>query len=206
MMDVENYNWQKKTDDIFIYNDAVNDLINTNVSLSQSFKIVADQEGLVAASLMAITGEMTDAAINGATSLKELAGVATETARKIISAEIAKGVAGAVSAALTDAPFPINLIAGPVAGAAAATMFNSLIPKFDSGGIVPGSSFYGDRVPVLANSGEMYINQIQQARLFKMLNTGNVNSQTGGEVRFEIEGNKLVGVLNNYNRRINSFR
>lgn len=43
-------------------------------------------------------------------------------------------------------------------------------PKFASGGIVPGRSFTGDRVPAMVNSGEMILNAQQQARLFEIAN------------------------------------
>ena len=73
--------------------------------------------------------------------------------------------------------------------------------KFASGGIVPGSSFSGDNITAQLNSGEMVLNTQQQARLFDMLN-GNSPYMTSNNVRFEIEGQKLVGVIDNYNRKL----
>ena len=43
-------------------------------------------------------------------------------------------------------------------------------PVFAEGGIVPGSSFSGDKVPAMVNSGEMILNQSQQAKLFEQAN------------------------------------
>lgn len=80
--------------------------------------------------------------------------------------------------------------------AAAKTMTKGA-QAFANGGIVKGSSYSGDKVLARVNSGEMLLNKGQQANLFKMLNNGG----TGGEVKFEIDGTKLVGVLNNYNRK-----
>jgi hypothetical protein len=48
--------------------------------------------------------------------------------------------------------------------------------KFADGGIVGGSSFSGDKVPVQVNSGEMILNREQQANLFEVANKGQVNS------------------------------
>ena len=73
--------------------------------------------------------------------------------------------------------------------------------KFAKGGIVPGSSFSGDNITAQLNSGEMVLNTQQQARLFDMLN-GNSPFMTSNNVRFEIEGQKLVGVIDNYNRKL----
>lgn len=48
--------------------------------------------------------------------------------------------------------------------------------QFQDGGIVPGSSFSGDRVPARVNSGEMILNRGQQQNLFDSINSG----QLGG--------------------------
>ncbi|HMA78883.1 MAG TPA: hypothetical protein VKP88_07205, partial [Candidatus Paceibacterota bacterium] len=45
-------------------------------------------------------------------------------------------------------------------------------PKFATGGIVPGNQKTGDTVPIQANSGEMVLNDAQQAKLFDMANGG----------------------------------
>ena len=58
-------------------------------------------------------------------------------------------------------------------------------PKFAEGGIVPGTSFTGDRVTAQLNSGEMVLNQSQQARLFNAANgaggSGNISVYLGDE-------------------------
>lgn len=74
--------------------------------------------------------------------------------------------------------------------------------KFAGGGIVGGSSFTGDRVPAMVNSGEMILNRAQQANLFRMANSGG----TGGQVEFHISGTELIGVLNNQNRKNSIIR
>lgn len=45
-------------------------------------------------------------------------------------------------------------------------------PKFEQGGIVPGSSYSGDNMLARVNSGEMILNQQQQAQLFNVANGG----------------------------------
>jgi hypothetical protein len=60
----------------------------------------------------------------------------------------------------------INPFLGLAAGIAAYAWGNSLIPSFEEGGIVQGSSYKGDNVKANVNSGEMVLNGSQQKNLF----------------------------------------
>lgn len=73
---------------------------------------------------------------------------------------------------------PFVGIAIGLAGVASIIAAMSSMPKFATGGIVPGVSFTGDRVPALLNSGEMILNGGQQSNLFRMLNAGLRESAT----------------------------
>ncbi len=73
---------------------------------------------------------------------------------------------------------------------------------FAQGGIVGGTSYSGDKQYIRVNSGEMILNGQQQARLFSMINSGG----SGGKVEFEISGQKLRGVLNNYDSKMGKVR
>lgn len=89
---------------------------------------------------------------------------------------IANGVASAMSV-----PFPGNIVAiattiATVVGNIASAISTVKSAKFANGGIVGGSSFAGDKVPVQVNSGEMILNREQQANLFEVANKGQVNS------------------------------
>lgn len=69
-------------------------------------------------------------------------------------------------------------ILGSLATAAAAIQIAAVAaskpkaPRFEDGGIVGGSMFTGDNVVARVNSGEMILNQQQQAKLFEQANTG----------------------------------
>ena len=52
--------------------------------------------------------------------------------------------------------------------------------NFANGGIVGGTSFSGDNVPINVNSREMVLNMSQQRRLFEMANGGGANANGGG--------------------------
>lgn len=79
----------------------------------------------------------------------------------------------ASNALATKAPWPLPQVfaASAVAlGFAQVAQINKA--KFANGGIVGGSSFAGDRVPVQVNSGEMILNKSQQKELFSLANGG----------------------------------
>lgn len=110
------------------------------------------------------------------------------------------GVEGTLKAVETskhwiEAIAAVAALGAAVAGAIAMAKSNG---KYAKGGIVPGSSFTGDRVTAQVNSGEMILNKTQQARLFKLANGGAVG---GNQVEFHISGTELVGVIDNVNRK-----
>ena len=100
-------------------------------------------------------------------------------------------------------------VVGPVlAVAAIGTIMGILLSvisksKFANGGIVPGPSKIGDFNLVRVNGGELILNQRQQKNLFDMIDKNRVNTvnNTAGNVVFTIQGDKLVGVIDNYNKK-----
>lgn len=119
------------------------------------------------------------------------------------TAKKGEAIGNAVASA-TQTPVVGWLLAG-AAVASVVAAFASM-PKFASGGIFTGNSTIGDMNLARVNAGEMILNNRQQKNLFNLLNGNGTSSNEGGNVKFEIEGKKLVGVLNNYNTRINKVR
>ena len=86
----------------------------------------------------------------------------------------------AVSAYASLAPIPyVGVALGTAAAAAAITAGFANIrsiknqqPRFQTGGIVGGSSFTGDSVPARLNSGELVLTRNQQQNLFSMIKSG----------------------------------
>ena len=110
----------------------------------------------------------------------------------------ANAVEAGSKAMKAHAGIPFVGVALGVAAVAAIIAAMVSIPKFETGGMVGGSSFYGDKILARVNSGEMILNRGQQARLYGMVNNG---SQSGmnGKVTFKIEGRTLKGVLEKVN-------
>lgn len=149
--------------------------------------------------------------------LKALGGAVTDAAnmfKTLAENELAASQAvalGKATASASGLPFPYNLVAIGTVAATVTSMFAKFasIGKFAEGGIVGGSSTIGDYNIARVNSGEMILNGSQQKRLFNMLNgsSGLSNENTGGQtVELVVRGHDLVGVLNNYNKKINRVK
>ena len=89
------------------------------------------------------------------------------------TANIAEGVTKALAQG-----YPIGIINGALIGVSGAVQLASLAqskptpPKFATGGIVPGTSYSGDKVPILANSGEGIFTKGQMKALGLMAGRG----------------------------------
>lgn len=111
------------------------------------------------------------------------------------SANAEVGVTGAIASVAS-----IPIVGWIMAAAAAASVISAMaaIPKFAGGGIVPGSSYYGDRVPAMLNSGEMVLNASQQANLFRMIEGGSSGQM---QAKVTVEGDKLAVLIDRVNAK-----
>lgn len=179
---------------------------NTNNTADTENKITANEKWAqsingVASALGAVTNMTNEGASAwiswGAGILTSIA-AALPMLQTLFAAETA--VAGA-TAAKSAAETPV--VGWILAGAAVASVLAAVaaLPKFANGGIVDSPFGVGDRVLARVNGGEMILNRHQQSNLFNLLNNGGTASTN--KVTFEIEGKKLIGVLKNYNNKIN---
>jgi hypothetical protein len=87
--------------------------------------------------------------------------------------------------------FVVATAASITAGIAASAQEAAIVaakPKrssYETGGVVPGSSYSGDNVPANVNSGEMILTEDQQKQLWNMAN-GNGASSGGGETHIHV--------------------
>jgi len=95
--------------------------------------------------------------------LTQLAMAIANTAEGITKAIAQGGVLGIITGIAVGA-------AGAIQTAVIADQLSNMKAGYATGGIVPGSSFSGDKVPARVNSGEMILNQSQQAQLFAQAN------------------------------------
>ena len=153
-------------------------------------------------SLSSIVGEDAAAWLDWGMGVAQAVAQAIPQIAALTTAKTTEATANTASAATGAASSVASVpYVGPIlAIAAVASVLAALanLPKFATGGIVPGANLSGDNVLIRANSQEMVLNRDQQNILSKRLNGG-----MNGKVTFEIKGQKLVGILNNQNR-INS--
>ena len=105
----------------------------------------------------------------------------------------ANGVASAFAA-----PFPTSLAAVATVMSTVASIFSSL-PQFAEGGIVGGSSFFGDKLLARVNSGEMILNRDQQRTLYSLTETDRAASVNIGFDK--VRGSDIYLSLSNYMKK-----
>ncbi len=129
-------------------------------------KVQARRETLATIATLATSGNQTLAVIGKAAGLTQIA-IDTPVA-------VSRAIASAI-------PYPLNFVAAAAVATAMAAQAAQLAGvQFADGGIVPGSSFTGDRVIANVNSGEMILNSAQQRTLFDIANGR--SSDRGGEI------------------------
>ena len=122
-----------------------------------------------------------------------------EIGRLVGANEAAALSSGTASAAAL--PFPMNIMSVGSVVASILSLFASF-PKFETGGIVGGHSYHGDKILTRLNSGELVLNKGQQNRVWDLINQGTSPSpMNGASVQFKISGRDLVGVLSNHQNK-----
>ena len=128
-------------------------------------KLYAESLGSIANSFGLMTSMSEQFGNEGVSFMFNAMGSISQMIVQLQSLATAQGVASAFAL-----PFPANLGAIATVIATVTSIFASL-PKFETGGVIPGISFGGDKVLARVNSGEMILNGSQQANLFKILNS-----------------------------------
>lgn len=107
----------------------------------------------------------------------------------------ANAEAAVTGAASSVAPIPFVGAAMAVAAVTALIASMAAIPKFAKGGIVGGNSYFGDKLLARVNSGELILNQKQQAKLYHMAE----DDRSGIAISFDrVRGSDIYLALRNY--------
>lgn len=181
--------------------EAISDVVQLFGEISEASaakKVAADATEMASDSTktaLSTANSQVEIANNQQEQMSDLASVGTKQASAIASA----------TASGANLPFPANL-AAIAAGIAAVVAAFAMISSFADGGIIGGNTTLGDMNIARVNKGEMILNGTQQKRLFSILDGGvsaSPNNITSGNVKFEIKGSTLVGVLKNHNSKMN---
>lgn len=119
----------------------------------------------------------------------------TETKKEEANANLEAAVSGAASSVAS-----IPIVGAIMAVAAVASVIAAMqnIPSFAEGGIVGGHN-YMDGITARVSSGEMFINEADQKKLYDSIHSGNIGNGGGG--RTVVTGEQIVTVINNYGKR-----
>jgi len=124
-------------------------------------------------------------------SAKQFTAMLKETIRDRIKAIISEAIATQIGKVIAEMPFPVNAILAPAAGLAIGALFEKIVPKFETGGILGGSEYTGDRLLFRGNSGEMILTMQQQANLLSLLSAPNTSMLQMANILDKV-GNKLA--------------
>lgn len=111
---------------------------------------------------------------------------------------VANTEAAVTGAASSVASIPFVGAALAVAAIASVLAALANIPKYATGGIVGGSSFFGDHMIARVNSGEMILNQSQQGKLFDMINNGGPSNHITVDGEARVSGKAMYITIRNY--------
>lgn len=144
------------------------------------------------ATVMRVSSDLTNG-VNGILSGIEQMGIEIPEGLK----DIMSGIQG-VMTILTS----INTILGVIEGLQTVGILpflarGGIVPHAATGYIVPGNSFSGDNTPIMANAGELVLNQAQQGNLASQLS----GAGRGMNIVGEIQGEKIVLVANRFFKR-----
>ena len=176
---------------------GVMEAINTLTELSTALK-GANTAATQTEATTAVTAAATEA---GAESTKAAANMTTAgTAAAASSAEAGEAVAGIP---IVGPILAVAAIAAVLAATFAAMSKAKSAGKFATGGLIPGNSFSGDNLTANVNSGELILNRAQQGAIAGQL-AGNPMDDLN--LSMEVEGTKMLVLLNNVNRSLGGSR
>lgn len=216
--------WEKFqliTDSIISTIDTIKGLVNTWAELNDILELFGIKRKIIetiettsaAKNIAAVQGEA--AAVLAAETEKTAAVTAAHSTQTgvILAAKALQIKAAQIAmAAESTAAYAYIPFAGPALAAAQIAEMQALIataaalPAFANGGIVGGTKYYGDQNLARVNTGEMIMNGTQQKHLWDAISNNRLGNALGGKVEFEISGQKLKGVLSNYDKKISKVK
>lgn len=176
---------------------TIQEIFNTTKSVS-----AAVSGGEAAATTAAAAAQEGKAAVDAETAATTATATAALKAQEAAYLDMA---AAAIYAAHASIPFAgvgiaSGLVSAMMAAMTAQHTASLALQAFKDGGIVGGSSFYGDKVIARLNSGEMVLSKKQQTNLFNAIDNGmfGVGTTENTTISFKLKGSDIYGSLKNF--------
>lgn len=168
-------------------------------NLSGAFSTLGNAIGGTEGAMISMIGQMAQEVVQGVVT------IASIKAQRAALDEKKNAALGSAAAGAMEAHSGIPFVGVALGIGMVATIVATLmsLPKFAEGGIVGGNSYSGDKILARLNSGEMVLTKQNQQNLMRVLNGGGSSAtpSRGGEIKVQIENNKLVGTLRNASAR-----
>ena len=180
---------------------SVIDTINSVSDAITSVKDITEKLGMAKkaeAAIEAGANATTSGAVTAAATTEVASKAAIAVANKAATISAQELMAAETAAAYASIPFVGTALAGSQITAMLAMIKAASIPLFATGGIVGGSSYYGDNVIAGVNSGEMILNRAQQSNLFKAINSGKIGGSNVNIGFDKVRGSDIYLSLKNY--------
>lgn len=170
-----------------------------NITKTHSSAISASE---TAATTAAATAQQGKAAVDAESIATTTAATVALKAQEAAYLDMA---AAAIFAAHASIPFAgvgiaSGLITTMMSAMTAQHAASLALQAFKDGGIVGGSSYYGDKVIARLNTGEMVLNKRQQTNLFNAIDNGMFEGGTmeNANITFKLKGSDIYGSLKNF--------
>lgn len=175
---------------------SLSQVISDSVMPAMTDAFASMSEGIIASLGLAKTGFQ--GFIGGliSTVSKLIAMMLASAISQSIAGATATGTATGPAALFTTPAFIATAVGGVLAAFAA-------IPKFETGGIFGGSSFYGDKILARVNSGEMVANSEQQKRIWSAMSGSNGGFGGGFSTSLKIKGSDMLLLIERASNRKN---
>ena len=186
---------------------AVSGVMSAVNTIQEIFNITKTHSAAISASETAATTAASAAEQGKAAVDAESTIAATEATLALKAQEAAylDMAAAAIFAAHASIPFAgvavaSGLVTAMMSAMAAQHAASLALAAFKDGGIVGGSSYYGDKVIARLNTGEMVLNKRQQANLFNAIDNGMFDSgrMENANITFKLKGSDIYGSLKNF--------
>ena len=194
------------------FNSIYDDLVSLDEELAEPISNISSKMEQMQAVGQAVGNEMSNAFSNMGSSLvssldladtgmgrfaKGMIGTVTKLIAMMLSQSIATSIAGATESGLATGPGAVFATPGFIATAVGGVLSAfAAIPKFADGGIISGTTLgIMGEYPGASSNPEVI------APLDKLKSLIGGDGQSGGRVTFQIEGDTLIGVLDNANYR-----